>query len=134
MGEKIRRNDPCHCGSGKKYKICHGVDSDKSNYSIILGIVFVLGILFYFFFENDRSMVSNELSPLKNQDNLNLNTKTNPPGKVWSPEHNHWHDAPNVQPFSTSNSKSLENAAPPSGKPPPGKVWSPEHNHWHDKK
>ncbi len=23
-GEKIGRNDPCHCGSGKKYKQCHG--------------------------------------------------------------------------------------------------------------
>ena len=22
--EKIGRNDPCHCGSGKKYKHCHG--------------------------------------------------------------------------------------------------------------
>jgi preprotein translocase subunit SecA len=22
--EKIGRNDPCHCGSGKKYKFCHG--------------------------------------------------------------------------------------------------------------
>ncbi len=21
---KIGRNDPCHCGSGKKYKHCHG--------------------------------------------------------------------------------------------------------------
>jgi preprotein translocase subunit SecA len=21
---KIGRNDPCHCGSGKKYKNCHG--------------------------------------------------------------------------------------------------------------
>jgi preprotein translocase subunit SecA len=25
-GEKIGRNDPCHCGSGKKYKKCHGVN------------------------------------------------------------------------------------------------------------
>ena len=25
-GEKIGRNDPCFCGSGKKYKKCHGVD------------------------------------------------------------------------------------------------------------
>lgn len=24
QGEKIRRNDPCPCGSGKKYKQCHG--------------------------------------------------------------------------------------------------------------
>jgi len=23
-GEKIGRNDPCHCGSGKKFKKCHG--------------------------------------------------------------------------------------------------------------
>jgi len=22
--EKLGRNDPCHCGSGKKYKKCHG--------------------------------------------------------------------------------------------------------------
>lgn len=24
-GPKIGRNDPCHCGSGKKFKKCHGV-------------------------------------------------------------------------------------------------------------
>ncbi|MBT8391793.1 MAG: preprotein translocase subunit SecA [Ignavibacteriaceae bacterium] len=24
LGEKIGRNDPCHCGSGKKFKHCHG--------------------------------------------------------------------------------------------------------------
>ena len=23
-GRKIGRNDPCYCGSGKKYKFCHG--------------------------------------------------------------------------------------------------------------
>ena len=25
--DKIGRNDPCHCGSGKKYKKCHGVNA-----------------------------------------------------------------------------------------------------------
>jgi preprotein translocase subunit SecA len=25
-GPKIGRNDPCPCGSGKKYKQCHGRD------------------------------------------------------------------------------------------------------------
>ena len=25
-GEKIGRNDPCYCGSGKKYKRCHGAN------------------------------------------------------------------------------------------------------------
>jgi preprotein translocase subunit SecA len=23
-GQKVGRNDPCPCGSGKKYKQCHG--------------------------------------------------------------------------------------------------------------
>jgi preprotein translocase subunit SecA len=23
-GAKLGRNDPCHCGSGMKYKKCHG--------------------------------------------------------------------------------------------------------------
>ncbi|MBK7224135.1 MAG: SEC-C domain-containing protein [Saprospiraceae bacterium] len=26
-GPKIGRNDPCPCGSGKKFKSCHGTDS-----------------------------------------------------------------------------------------------------------
>ena len=26
-GEKVRPNDPCYCGSGKKYKKCHGADA-----------------------------------------------------------------------------------------------------------
>ena len=26
VGKKIGRNDPCPCGSGKKYKHCHGRD------------------------------------------------------------------------------------------------------------
>jgi preprotein translocase subunit SecA len=25
VGLKIGRNDPCHCGSGKKFKNCHGI-------------------------------------------------------------------------------------------------------------
>jgi preprotein translocase subunit SecA len=28
VGEKVGRNDPCPCGSGKKYKKCHGRSSD----------------------------------------------------------------------------------------------------------
>ena len=25
-GERVGRNDPCPCGSGKKYKKCHGIE------------------------------------------------------------------------------------------------------------
>ena len=27
VGPKVGRNDPCPCGSGKKYKACHGKDT-----------------------------------------------------------------------------------------------------------
>ena len=30
QGVKIGRNDPCPCGSGKKFKFCHGMLSDKT--------------------------------------------------------------------------------------------------------
>jgi preprotein translocase subunit SecA len=26
--KKVGRNDPCPCGSGKKYKNCHGINAD----------------------------------------------------------------------------------------------------------
>ena len=29
-GEKVGRNDPCPCGSGKKYKKCHGAPAGVS--------------------------------------------------------------------------------------------------------
>ncbi|MGE3973668.1 MAG: preprotein translocase subunit SecA [Bdellovibrionales bacterium] len=29
--ERVGRNDPCPCGSGKKYKKCHGADADQLN-------------------------------------------------------------------------------------------------------
>jgi preprotein translocase subunit SecA len=28
VGPKVGRNDPCPCGSGKKYKACHGKDQE----------------------------------------------------------------------------------------------------------
>ena len=65
-----------------------------------------------------------------------------PPGKVWSPEHGHWHDAPATStPRSTPLSNPLipqpstpstESTSEPPGPAPPGKVWSTEHSHWHD--
>ena len=28
-GAKVGRNDPCPCGSGRKYKQCHGAGADR---------------------------------------------------------------------------------------------------------
>jgi hypothetical protein len=51
-----------------------------------------------------------------------------PEGKVWSPEHGHWHDAPGTTPASTPGQLTPQ----PPGPAPEGKVWVPEHGHWHD--
>lgn len=33
MEKKVGRNDPCPCGSGKKYKQCHGAETKKTTYT-----------------------------------------------------------------------------------------------------
>lgn len=38
MADKLQRNDPCHCGSGKKYKNCCQ-QKDQSKMSSKLGMV-----------------------------------------------------------------------------------------------
>ena len=62
-----------------------------------------------------------------------------PDGKVWSPEHGHWHDvagsAPQVTPLNMTQGSPAPALAPgpqPPGPVPDGKVWSAEHGHWHD--
>jgi hypothetical protein len=68
-----------------------------------------------------------------------------PPGKVWSEEHGHWHDAegpgtprpegpaPPGKEWSEAHGHWHDIAGvSPSGPAPPGKVWSEEHGHWHD--
>ena len=43
------RNDPCHCGSGKKFKVCHGKATSSFNQQwVIVGIVVGIFLLFFF--------------------------------------------------------------------------------------
>ncbi len=78
MTEKFARNDPCHCGSGKKYKNCCQ-DKDKNKLSMKLGIAgvviaLILGIV----------IVGMVLSAGESRENC-------PPGTVWSDAHQHCH-------------------------------------------
>ncbi len=82
--KKIGRNDPCHCGSGKKYKNCHQqIDTQTGtvNKNMIIGGLALLVILFaigmYF-----KMQPANNPAP-----------GPAPEGKVWSSEHGHWHNA-----------------------------------------
>ncbi len=115
---RVGRNDPCPCGSGKKFKNCCGrkrirMTSWKKGTIIVAVLVLVLGIGFVAGFFG-TSGTKPPPGPA-------------PPGKVWSPEHGHWHDAPGE---GTSAAAGL--FTQPPGPAPPGKVWSPEHGHWHD--
>jgi len=78
MAKDIDRNARCHCGSGKKYKNCHGAEKAASGRKIPMGYVLaalaILAVVAVY--------VVRQSGP------------TAPPGKVWSAEHGHWHDAP----------------------------------------
>ena len=139
---KLGRNEPCHCGSGKKYKHCHeATKNTKSNQYVIIGIIAVVFLAIIFI--NSDSSSSNQnvpvtASPLLNQGGTSSKSKPSgpaPPGKVWSQEHGHWHDAPRTSNLNTprlNTNNALAGKPQPDGEPPPGKVWSQEHGHWHD--
>ena len=114
MKSKINRNDPCPCGSGKKYKNCHA-DKETKNSSkvpLIFGIIFIIAIGIFI------------LKP-----NQNLKSSGGKPGQVWSEEHGHWHDAPSRKaPLPTAPAEKT----PASSESKPGQIWSEEHGHWHD--
>ena len=126
-----KRNKPCHCGSGKKYKNCHNSNETKrSNLWLFILLPFLL--FAYFFIPNDDIPEKTNIKPFSSNENTNVFSqpgKKAPPGKVWSPEHNHWHDAPVGLEEKTKESPL---SPVPQGIPPQGKIWSPEHNHWHD--
>lgn len=83
MSQSVNRNARCHCGSGKKFKNCHGATVSAPGRKFPVGYVvaglIVLAALFVVYV---------------NQFGGNQQPGQAPPGKVWSAEHGHWHDAP----------------------------------------
>lgn len=78
MADTPKRNDPCHCGSGKKYKNCC-LEKDSSKFSSKLGviglvIVVIIGVWF----------IGTALSGGDSQQNC-------PAGTSWSQSHQHCH-------------------------------------------
>jgi hypothetical protein len=76
MASKLGRNDPCHCGSGKKYKNCHaGQDASGSpSRRFAVGAV-VLAFVVALVFAITSAM-----------------NRPDGPNRVWDPEHGHYHD------------------------------------------
>ena len=136
MSANLKRNDPCHCESGKKYKNCHGTKNSKNSYLWILwGVIIVLIIIFSFIPDSNPSPETNFVSKPYVPQSFNTSKKPDgeaPPGKIWSNEHGHWHDVNDVSNIRKSNQLNDEMKIEPSKTPPPGKIWSPDHGHWHD--
>ena len=132
---KIKRNDPCHCGSEKKFKDCHGKKVAVNPWKKII-IYITIGLIAFWFFKDIFLTGSDSIGSA-------------PPGKVWSEEHGHYHDdnghvyflyflyflyydintpIPTMPP----GAQKTLNIPQPEGPVPEGKVWSREHGHWHD--
>ena len=140
---KLGRNEPCHCGSGKKYKHCHEPTKNTNNnqYTIIGIIAVVILVIIFINSDSSNQTVPVTTSPLLNQGSTSNTSKPSgpaPPGKVWSQEHGHWHDAPvskSLTPKLLGKEGVNKITVPPidKDKPPEGKVWDEEHGHFHDK-
>ncbi|MBL8858590.1 MAG: SEC-C domain-containing protein [Planctomycetes bacterium] len=159
---RVGRNEPCPCGSGKKYKACcEGrvdvvAEAQRSPWSVVILVVVAIaitGVLVMKFMrpKEEAPATVNTAAPIATPP-VTLNTPSMgtlaappgppPPGKVWSAEHGHWHDAPGAGGAPSPvviNPNGVANPAPatpvtaqPPGPAPEGKVWSPEHGHWHD--
>ncbi len=111
---KTGRNDPCPCGSGKKYKRCCEGKSSRQELLYSKGLLALLGVLFVL-------VVGGIAAAFYSSDPSRAGTR------VWSAEHGHWHDV---------GGEGAGSGGPlvprPPGPAPPGQVWSPQHGHWHD--
>jgi hypothetical protein len=72
---KAGRNDTCPCGSGKKYKKCHGAGEQNKRGNTLLLII--VGLLI-------AGGVVAGVNSFMNRDDAK-------PMGVWSPEHGHYH-------------------------------------------
>ena len=76
MGAKVGRNDPCPCGSGRRYKQCCFAKSQQMSLTMRLALLAAAGMII-------AGVAFAALS---------FTSERNPTaGRVWSPEHGHWH-------------------------------------------
>ena len=136
MKNKLGRNDTCHCGSWKKFKNCHGKTIERSSQTWVIVAVIFLFLLWFLFFQTSPPAETTSYSPaplIPQKPNLTSTAPgPAPPGKVWSVEHGHWHDAPLGPTTLPPQPGTSAPKSQPPGDPPQGKVWSVEHGHWHD--
>jgi uncharacterized protein YecA (UPF0149 family) len=85
MSGTMNRNARCHCGSGKKYKNCHGMAENNIAPRRRIPMGYVLAAI---------AALAIAAMYVSRQMGATAPPGAAPPGKVWSEEHGHWHDAP----------------------------------------
>ena len=137
-------NDPCPCGSTKKYKRCcklaEGPPRPKWR-RLVLGALVAAGAAVLIYGPANRSKGASSSSFVPGPGTRSVAGVAQPAGpvpagKVWSPEHGHWHTAPGAGSlFGSGVTTQATQASGPTPQPPgpvpAGKVWSEEHGHWH---
>jgi hypothetical protein len=78
---KPGRNEPCPCGSGKKYKNCHESKTANSRTSYILMVVVGAAVV---------AAIAAGVASFTGE-------RSRSATRVWSNEHGHYHDANGVQ-------------------------------------
>ena len=74
--DKTRRNDPCPCGSGRKFKHCCAIKQERmSRLSLVAigGVVAAIAAVFFYSLSADQGSGSR---------------------RVWDPDHGHYHTIP----------------------------------------
>jgi len=146
MARKTGRNDPCSCGSGKKYKNCCGrsgssMRSGRLNQILAglgLSVLLVIAALVYLQVGQDDATddqgqaapkitispgSSGPVSPQTTQQPPTLPGSDAPgppprPGMVWSKEHGHWHRGPESARSNTPTIRKLDSIRTPVGNQP----------------
>jgi hypothetical protein len=77
---KHGRNEACHCGSGKKFKRCHGLTSESTQSGRFLMIAVGIGVL---------AAVAAGVAAFTTDRASSV--------RVWDPVHGHYHDASGQQ-------------------------------------
>ena len=77
---KTGRNELCPCGSGKKFKRCHGLSADSAKSGRFLMIAVGIGVL---------AAVAAGVAAFTTERSSSV--------RVWDPAHGHYHDATGTQ-------------------------------------
>jgi hypothetical protein len=158
---QLRAKDPCHCGSGKRYKHCHMPQERTKSMNafwLFIGpafVVLIIGIALWAKQSNETAVpaagggrgaptvAGGSMRASANQDPL-------PGGRAaedwefdetndrhWNPDHGHWHEGPppppemRVQETSSETNPNVASPEPWQYDPASNQYYDPGHEHWH---